>query len=275
MVVTAGYSDGSSKVVTNYTYSPTGALTVDDTSVTVSYTEVGVTVSATQGITVTVGTPISSLAVGSIVKVNENGSPVNYMIVQQGNPDTSMYDASCDGTWLLRQDIAENYAWGYTDNIYETNVINGYLNGTILNRFDNATQNLIKQVKIPYAYGGGGATIAQGSNGYPCRIFLLSGYEVGYTTSVSLYFPQDGYKLSYFDVGTGSIANNKRIAKLNGSAAPWWLRSPSTGSSNSAWSILSNGTCYYYGCSNSYGIRPCFIIPSTTLVDTDNNIVTS
>jgi len=37
MVVTAHYSDGSSAVITNYAFSPKGALSVSDTSVTISY----------------------------------------------------------------------------------------------------------------------------------------------------------------------------------------------------------------------------------------------
>lgn len=53
MVVTARYSDGSEGAVTEYSVSPSGALTVADTSVTISYTENGVTETATQAITVT------------------------------------------------------------------------------------------------------------------------------------------------------------------------------------------------------------------------------
>lgn len=50
MVVTATYSDGTSGVVANYTYAPTGALTPSDTAVVVSYggktASVSVTVNA-------------------------------------------------------------------------------------------------------------------------------------------------------------------------------------------------------------------------------------
>ena len=52
MVVTANYADGSAKAVTGYTVSPSGALTVNDASVTVTYTENGVTKTAAQAITV-------------------------------------------------------------------------------------------------------------------------------------------------------------------------------------------------------------------------------
>ena len=52
MVVTATYSDSSTAEVTGYTVSPSGALTTSNTSVTISYTEGGVTKTATQAIAV-------------------------------------------------------------------------------------------------------------------------------------------------------------------------------------------------------------------------------
>lgn len=53
MVITATYGDGEkTAVVTGYTYAPTGALTNANTTVTISYTEHGVTKTATQAITV-------------------------------------------------------------------------------------------------------------------------------------------------------------------------------------------------------------------------------
>jgi len=52
MVVTAKYASGASKAVTGYTTSPTTALTLSDTSITISYTEDGITKNASQTITV-------------------------------------------------------------------------------------------------------------------------------------------------------------------------------------------------------------------------------
>lgn len=52
MVVTANYSDGSSKAVTGYALSPNGALTTANTTVTVTYMENGITKTASQVISV-------------------------------------------------------------------------------------------------------------------------------------------------------------------------------------------------------------------------------
>ena len=52
MKVIAKYSDGTTKEIKNYAYTPAGELTKKDTTITVSYTENGVTKTATQEITV-------------------------------------------------------------------------------------------------------------------------------------------------------------------------------------------------------------------------------
>ena len=215
---------------------------------------------------------ISTLAVGSPVYLNVGGVRKEFLVVHQGLP-SSMYDASCNGTWLLMKDIYENRKWHSSNvNKYESSDIHAYLNSTFLNLFESNIRDVIKQVKIPYRSGGGsGGSDQSGANGLPCKVFLLSGYEVGWTTSDNGYFPENGAKLSYFESGTGSSANNKRIAKLNGSAAFWWLRS-ATGGTSSVWGVLSNGGYSSDYASSSYGIRPCIILPSDALVDDSGNV---
>lgn len=159
----------------------------------------------------------SSLAVGSSVYCNVNGTKTEFIVVHQGKP-SSLYDDSCNGTWLLMKDIYENRQWNSSDvNNLENSTIQSYLNGTFLNLFDSNIKDAIKQVKIPYRKNGSGGTNQSGANGLSCKIFLLSGYEVGWTSSDSQYFPQDGAKLDYFTASSGG--KSKRIAKLNGSAA--------------------------------------------------------
>ena len=53
MEVTATYTDGTTKKVTNYTYSPTGELKESNNKITVSYTEGSVTKTVEQSITIT------------------------------------------------------------------------------------------------------------------------------------------------------------------------------------------------------------------------------
>ena len=214
---------------------------------------------------------ISTLAVGSSVYLNVGGARKEFLVVHQGLP-SSLYDASCDGTWLLMKDIYENRQWNSSDsNVYETSTVNTYLNGPFLGLFDSNIQGIIKQVKIPYRKGDG--TNQSGANGLSCKVFLLGGYEVGWTTSDSRYFPVDGAKLSYF--GASAVGNSKRIANYGGSATSWGLRSPSTYSRDSyMWFVFSDGSYSATGPSVSVGIRPCIILPSTTQVDDSGNVVT-
>lgn len=219
---------------------------------------------------------LGTKSVGSIVKLKENGAAVNYIVVHQGRPSSS-YDTSCDGTWLLRQDIAENRVWDSgNSNVLESSDIQSYLNGTWINRYDTDIRNAIKQVKIPYRQNGGSSgTDRNGANGLSCKIFLLSGREVGFTNSESSYFPNDGAKLSYFESGNGSSAQQKRVAKLNGSADRWWLRSPHTSNALSVWRVRSDGDYDYWDADNSRGVRPALILPSSLLVSDDGSVTTN
>ena len=209
------------------------------------------------------GKPIGNVDVGDIIQLRENLVPVDYIVVHQGLPG-SMYDASCDETWLLRKDIAENRAWDSANsNMLEYSDIQSYLNGTWINRYDTDIRNAIKQVKIPYRQNGGSSgTDRNGANGLSCKIFLLSGKEVGWDSSNNQCFPNDGAKLSYFLDGTGSSANQKRVATLNGSATYWWLRSPYSCSINVVWYVLSNGGYTRWDASGSNGVRPALVLPS-------------
>ena len=219
---------------------------------------------------------LSTKAVGSTVKLKVNGTAKEFIVVHQGKP-SSLYDNSCDGTWLLMKDIYENRQWHNSNvNNLENSTIHSYLNGTFLNLFESNIRDAIKQVKLPYRKNGGsGGSDQSGANGLLCKIFLLSGYEIGFTTSDNSYFPVDGAKLSYFESGTGSSALNKRIAYLNGSAASWWLRSPCTYNTYYVWYVYSNGGCNYGGASNSYGVRPALVLPSTLLVSDDGTVSTN
>lgn len=216
----------------------------------------------------------STLPVGSTVKLMENGAAVEYLVVNQGIPsNSSLYDASCDGTWLLRKDIHSERQWNSSDvNNYENSTINTWLNGDFFNSLGSVEQATIKQVKIPYRAGGGySGTDQSGANGLSCKVFLLGGYEVGWTTSDSSYFPVDGAKLDYFTASSGG--NSKRVAYLNGSGTIWWLRSPFTLNTNSVWYVLPSGDHSSRYASYSYGIRPALVLPKTALFDASTLIL--
>ena len=220
---------------------------------------------------------LSSKAVGSTVKLKVNGTAKNFIVVHQGKPG-SMYDASCDGTWLLMQDCYESRQWhSSNNNDYENSTIDNYLNTTFLNLFESNIRDAIKQVKIPYRKGAGyGKTVTSGSSGLSTKIFLLSSTEVNL---VHGYEPtNEGACLSYFSGTAQNGADNKRVAKLNGSATGWWLRSPycfSSHGSSFALLVLSGGNWGNNYCSNSDGIRPALVLPTSLLVSDDGSVQTN
>lgn len=216
---------------------------------------------------------LGAKAVGSIVKIKVNGASKDFIVVQQGNPNTSIYDDSCDGTWLLMKDI---YTTSKLDNnnSYKDSNIHTYLNGTFYNLIDSNIRAAIKQVKIPYQNGtGSGGSLATGSNGLSTKVFLLSGYEVGWTTSDNGYFPKDGVRLAYF--GNSSGGNSKRVAYNGSSAAIWWLRSPLASNDNGVWSVGTDGSNVNGWYFSSCGVRPAFILPSTLVVSDDGTVSTN
>lgn len=76
MIVEAFYSDGSHKQINNYTWEPTRALTEEDNTITISYSEDGVTAKTYQDITVGEAPDLVSIAITNppdktVYKLNE------------------------------------------------------------------------------------------------------------------------------------------------------------------------------------------------------------
>ena len=217
---------------------------------------------------------LSSKAIGSTIKLKVNGSAKDFIVVHQGKP-SSVYDDSCNGTWLLMKDIYENRQWHSSNtNDYANSTIHSYLNSTFLNLFESNIKNAIKQVKLPYRKGSGtSTTVTSGSNGLSAKIFLLSATETSF--SFSSMPSGEGAELAYFKGCADNSSDSKRVAYLNGSASVWWLRSPYCRNFNFALYVYSNGDWGDNFCSNSYGIRPALILPSTLLVSDDGTVSTN
>ena len=218
---------------------------------------------------------LSTKAVGSIVKIAVDGKDYDWLVVHQGLPG-NVYDASCNGTWLLMKDAsaAKSTFGDGNGNSYKDPGIHTYLNDTFYSLIDSDIRNAIKQVKIPYQNGtGSGGSLATGSNGLSTKVFLLSGYEVGWTTSDNSSFPKDGVRLAYF--GNSSGGNSKRIAYNGSSAANWWLRSPNTNHGSLVWGVKSDGSFNFWQHYNSISVRPAFILPPTLVVSDDGTVSTN
>ena len=170
---------------------------------------------------------LGAKAVGSTVKIKVNGTVEDFIIIHQGKP-SSVYDDSCNGTWLLMKDIYEKRQWNSSNtNDYANSTIHSYLNSTFLNLLESNIKNAIKQVKLPYRKGSGSSkTVTSGSNGLSAKIFLLSAAETSFN---HVYMPSgEGTELAYFKGCADDSSDSKRVANFGRWADFWWLRSPSS-----------------------------------------------
>ena len=224
------------------------------------------------------GIPIGSLPVGSSVYMNVSGVSTEFIVVHQGLP-SSMYDESCNGTWLMMNIIYKDMNFNSTkNNSYVDSEIHAYLRDTLINQFDANIKAQIKTVKIPYITGKGNAgSLASGANGLSVKLFALSCNEVG-GSGLNSYYAGDGAKLDYFPSGNGTDKNPIRAAKFaNGNAGSWWTRSPFTNNANGTIAVRSTGAVTNetnsYSMYGGYGVRPALILPSSAVVNESNFVV--
>lgn len=208
-------------------------------------------------------TRLGDMAVGSTVKIKVNGTVKDFIIVHQGKP-SSIYDDSCDGTWVLLKDVYTTRTFGSRNNSYKDSSIHSYLNSTFYDLIDSDIRAVIKQVKIPYWYGTGrDGSLATGSNGLSTKVFLLSCYEIGARNGYGI--PNDGAELDYFKSGD-------RVAYGSGGATTWWQRSPQTGNTYNVWFVNSAGSSNVNNYGDSNGVRPAFVLPSLLVVFNDGTV---
>jgi len=236
-------------------------------------------------------TPLGELPTGASVFANYNNTRREVIVLHQGNPDSSIYDDSCNGTWLCIKNIYDKRYYNNAQGIgndYANSAINYDLNHTYLNLFDAAMQSMIKQVKIPYRTNGYKHTGEEmhGANGLLTKLFLLSANEINWArgeassdgdTSMLKDLTTDGACLSYFS--GCAYSDQKRVSSLDGVDTSWGLRTPVVGSSDDgdkyAYTVDTSGSPSYWSTYrlDKEGIRFAFLLPPDTQVDDSFNII--
>lgn len=215
---------------------------------------------------------LGSKAVGEYVYLNVNGEAREFIIVQQGNPDETMYDASCNGTWLLMTDIYTIMPWSDSSTPYNDYNNSGLQARIILEFFealDSTAKSYAVDAILPYQLGtGADGSIAAGADGMNAQAFLLSAYEVGLEADDALSFPADGVALSYFAEG-GFL---RRIAKFEGNEYAWWCRTPILATADRAVCIDPEGFATDEVCSVEVGVRPALILDPSAPIDARGHI---
>ena len=202
------------------------------------------------------GTPLSDLDEGDIVKIKENGSPVEFYVAKHD------YESGLNGTGrtlVVRKDCYDNHVWATDgENAYANSTIDSWFNSTYKNILASNIRSLIDTTKIRYTPGTGNTSVSTLER----AIFALSLTELGQS---HVYANTEGSALP--------IANTLKIAYQNGSATTQWTRSPFTTNINYVWCLNSVGYITNIICNSTSGSRPAFTLPSTVLVDSNNNII--
>lgn len=211
--------------------------------------------------------PLGSLAVGSSVFFAVDRVKVEWLVAHQGLPG-DMYDASCNGTWLLCKDVYASKQWSSSvKNNYLSSNIRSYLDSTFFNSIDSSVSGLVKRVKIPYR---GSSAVSGGASGLASKVFPLSAAEVNFKYSGR---PDEGACLEYFKDCAATGADSTRVANYNGAPEAWWLRTPDTGTSNSAVLVLNTGAKGITNVATFHGVRPALVLPQDALVDGNRNVI--
>lgn len=210
-----------------------------------------------------------SLEIGASVFANVSGVRTEFIVVHQGLPDATLYDASCDGTWLLKKDLYGRGYWG-GEVQYPSSKAHKEVNTTFFGLLDANIQAAIKTVKIPYLSRNKSATdyaVSSGANGLSVKAFNLSGCELGWPVSLSTRMVEVGACLSFFS-GT-EATDSKRIALENGTAQLWWTRDEWRGLNGYALDVTTTGGWSHVGSTSNLRYRPAFILDSNTAIDPD------
>ena len=200
-----------------------------------------------------VGTPLSELEEGTLIKIPENNQLVEFYLAKHN------YEPGLNGagrTLLVRKDVYDLRQWNSagSDN-YASSSIDNWLNSEYKNTLGNDITSLIGTTKIYYSNYGGDTTI----DVLDRSVFLLSAYELGET---DIGCNEEGSTLPN--------AANYQIANLNGSATEQWTRSPMAGGmGNYVGFLTASGQLSGIYCTYSCGSRPCFTLPSTTPINPD------
>lgn len=198
-------------------------------------------------------TRLGDMAVGSTVKIKVNGTPTEFLIVQQGSPGSGNNDF--DGTWVLLRGIWSNErCYDYTAyrgfRFSETNLYS-YLNNTFFTAINEQTRSNIREVYLRDGYDGR----YESDNFVNCKIFPLAGTEVG-----TSYIIPGLRKLAYFSDGPSSSDSSysKRVAYYNGSKSDWWIRDYTPGDNQRV--ITASGSISGAWPKDYHGVRPAFIL---------------
>lgn len=188
------------------------------------------------------GIPLSTVALGDILMLNENGSPVPFYVCKHD------YESGLNGagrTLLARKDCYDKRMLGFS-NAFSGSYMDTWLNGTWFKLLDIGIQETAGTTKF-YCFASGTDDTKQTLSR---TAFILSCTELGV-----LNF-EDGTALD------SAVCNKLAIAYINGTATTQWTRTPEPNEDGMV-VISASGKLNLVRPSSTQGVRPAFTLPGT------------
>ena len=184
---------------------------------------------------------LGDIAEGSLVKIKESGSPVEFYV--------SKHNYNTGRTLLIRKSLLSGERRWNNDtdgsNFLKSDIYE-YLNGTYKNTLDSATQTAIASTSVHY-YDG----VYYGLKYASMQVFLPSMTELGGQAN---YMKVEGTELP--------------IAKSLYGVSTFWTRTQSVSSTETrACVATSYGSGAAYTLDTYSKVRPCFTLPATAQFD--------
>lgn len=270
MVVTATYDTGATKEVTGFTLSPRTFSSAGTKTVTISYTENGVTKTATLSVTViqvgnfatstwaeikaAVQAGINGLdlsehwAVGDTKSVTLTTNEVIELQIAGFNHDTYSDGVTAPVTLVMKNCLNTKYYMNNSNTNnggYPASVMKPYVETNIYNKLPADLKAIVAPVKKKcYTTYNQASSLSEANY----NVWLLAEAEVFDSVSFTVG-NGEGTKYPIFTNNAG------RVKKVNDSADYWWLRSAYSNNSTNFVSVGSNGAVIYgYGASTSLGV---------------------
>ena len=199
------------------------------------------------------GTPLSQLTEGTIIKINENGTPVEFYLAKHS------YEPSLNGEGrelVVRKDCYDRRIWGQNPSEidFSHSQICSWLNSGYKGLFSPVVQAMMATTKYR-------ATVRRTEVGtFENAVFLISMTEMGYSNSDCNV---EGSKVP--------ISSQLFNPYFNGNTTDlWWYRSIYNKGSGNVWAQSGMGSD-----ENMRASRPVFTLPNTAVVDENLALIES
>ena len=212
------------------------------------------------------GTPLGNLAEGTLIKILENGSPVEFYLAKHN------YEPGLNGQGrelMVRKDsVSELIAWNSSGiPQYINGSADSWLNSTYKNRFSSYVQSLIGTTGF---YCTNNARDDPSVSSYSRSIFMPSVTELGGFPGNSLMeINEEGEEFPVAStIRHASIRSyESRTVNLRHDQIVGW-----------SYILYNEGKWQYINCDAIFGQtgtypRPCLSLPSTAFIDVDLNLV--